>query len=519
MRDETQYYPTPPALADRMALLALEWVKDNKCEYPKIIDPSAGTGDLLVAVERANQVYYQQEGRSPIQYRKHKLDYYAVEIDADRHASLCHNKVAADEMGYDDKPVYEEKIPKLKVVGTDFMEFEDDRIYDVIIANPPFAEGMDHLLHAWDLLKVGRLIFLLNAANLQRDTAKSRLIRQLCLDHAPEGFKTPEILQGAFVGDDVERETNVDVALIVLDKSAKGTAFDFSDLDKGEVRDWSFDDGPENSLRIRDVIGDMVSCYEAAKANFMAALKAWKKAQKSLGEFSGIKIEEHFKHSPEASYESFMEALRDKGWALVFDKTKIREVATAKVKQDFDKARKDTADIAFTEANIRRIAYMLDASKADVMKQGILDVFDFLTKYHEENRCFPEGWKTNKAWKVTKKFIVPRLWYQWENQKSISWETREKLDDVDRAMGYLRGMKIDSTINGQGDKFVTIAKALNDAVADRNMEWVESTFFKLRWYKKGTVHCEFLDRTLYDDFNRAAMIGKKWLPDIRPKRN
>ena len=119
MRDETQYYPTPPALADRMALLALEWVKENKCEYPKIIDPSAGTGDLLVAVERANQVYYQQEGRSPIQYRKYKFEYYAVEIDADRHASLCHNKAATGEIGYDDKPVYEDKIPKLKVIGTE----------------------------------------------------------------------------------------------------------------------------------------------------------------------------------------------------------------------------------------------------------------------------------------------------------------------------------------------------------------------------------------------------------------
>jgi hypothetical protein len=42
---------------------------------------------------------------------------------------------------------------------------------------------------------------------------------------------------------------------------------------------------------------------------------------------------------------------------------------------------------------------------------------------------------------------------------------------------------------------------------------VESTFFKIKCYQKGTGHFEFKDTGLWDRFNRIACEGKKWLPD------
>ena len=39
----------------------------------------------------------------------------------------------------------------------------------------------------------------------------------------------------------------------------------------------------------------------------------------------------------------------------------------------------------------------------------------------------------------------------------------------------------------------------------------ESMFFKMRIYKKGTLHLDFKDLKLLEDFNRAVAKGKKWI--------
>jgi len=38
------------------------------------------------------------------------------------------------------------------------------------------------------------------------------------------------------------------------------------------------------------------------------------------------------------------------------------------------------------------------------LENAIVEVFEELTKYDNENRFYPEGWKTNDSWKVNKKF-------------------------------------------------------------------------------------------------------------------
>jgi hypothetical protein len=42
--------------------------------------------------------------------------------------------------------------------------------------------------------------------------------------------------------------------------------------------------------------------------------------------------------------------------------------------------------------------------------------------------------------------------------------------------------------------------------------WSESTFFEMKYYKKGTLHLKFKDEALWNDFNLAAARGRNWLP-------
>ncbi|WP_407537968.1 DUF4942 domain-containing protein [Cetobacterium somerae] len=42
-------------------------------------------------------------------------------------------------------------------------------------------------------------------------------------------------------------------------------------------------------------------------------------------------------------------------------------------------------------------------------------------------------------------------------------------------------------------------------------EWNNSEFFKFKIFKKGTIHFEFIDKNIWNEFNRVACEGKKWL--------
>ena len=42
-------------------------------------------------------------------------------------------------------------------------------------------------------------------------------------------------------------------------------------------------------------------------------------------------------------------------------------------------------------------------------------------------------------------------------------------------------------------------------------EWYDSEFFKAKLFKKGTLHLEFNDEWLYQQFNLTACKYKNWL--------
>jgi hypothetical protein len=80
----------------------------------------------------------------------------------------------------------------------------------------------------------------------------------------------------------------------------------------------------------------------------------------------------------------------------------------------------------------------------------------------------------------------------------------DTLRDIDVAM---------CTITGKDpDEIRTIVKAIEEGC--KTGEWpVESTFFSIRCYQKGTGHFAFLEEEVWDEFNRIACKGKKWLPE------
>ncbi len=67
----------------------------------------------------------------------------------------------------------------------------------------------------------------------------------------------------------------------------------------------------------------------------------------------------------------------------------------------------------FNEANIKAMFEALVLKKDEIMTGAVLDAFDTMTAYHEDNRIYFEGWKSNKAWKVSRKVVLPYYIDHW----------------------------------------------------------------------------------------------------------
>ncbi len=70
-----------------------------------------------------------------------------------------------------------------------------------------------------------------------------------------------------------------------------------------------------------------------------------------------------------------------------------------------------------------------------------------------------------------------------------------------------RGVKVEEW---QDDKWVKIETVPYHLKFNT---WYKSEFFKFKGFKKGTLHLEFLDDKLYQDFNHFVCASKNWIPN------
>ena len=96
------------------------------------------------------------------------------------------------------------------LVGTDFLTFWPDEKYDLILMNPPFANGDAHLLHAWEILDHGDIVCLLNEQTLlifdevQECPNILSSLKYFCQDYR----EIPVIATGSMVRIKLQRETH-----------------------------------------------------------------------------------------------------------------------------------------------------------------------------------------------------------------------------------------------------------------------------------------------------------------------
>lgn len=112
---DRQFYPTPPELVEKM----LE-IGQVKHEVETILEPSAGKGDMIQGyIDHFNADRNAWNYHSYLEIKNVDVD--CVEIDPDLQSVL--------------------RGKGFRVVHDDFLTFHTYKSYDLVLMNPPFAQG------------------------------------------------------------------------------------------------------------------------------------------------------------------------------------------------------------------------------------------------------------------------------------------------------------------------------------------------------------------------------------------
>jgi hypothetical protein len=463
-----QFFPTPATVARKLRDKANSLVGYS----PKIIlDPSAGKGDLLAHCAFGSG--------------SEKL---AIEIDLELQSIL--------------------REKKFKVIGGDFFEFSDPIEVDLIVANPPFNRGVDHVLKAWQLVAPGgALVALLNSETLANQYTSERKRLGLLIQE----YGGSEELGQCFR--DAERSTDVSIVMLWMQKpKSDRQSFQFSGDFKPATGE-DFKDFAAAPLASTDAIESLVSQYRASLAALKAKHQALGELKFHLNSLRSISPGVHGTGRDDTleSYPEFSKDLADlkyRFWWAVFHLSKMSSISTSDFAKKFDEFAKTQVHMSFDRSNISTALSIFFANWEQIQLDSIVAAFDKASAYHESNKEHCEGWKSNSGWKINKKIVVP--WGVSVNRYCGYWEmgygsrTKTFLDDFDQALCMAAGDPYDRN------------KSTSDLIWKGQYtipagEWQKARYYDFKLFKKGTIHIRFHNLEVLARFNSLAAKGKQWL--------
>lgn len=482
--DEMQFYTTPPWL------VAKAWSTFKDRDFKRVLEPSAGTGELAMG-GRSDEF----EGRRYATGTK--ID--VIEIDVTKHPILR-------EAGFD-------------VVGLDFLQFESLSGYSHVIGNPPFNNGAAHVLKAFDSLWQGEVVMIINAETVRNPFSAER--QRLCQLIAQHG--SVEFIQDAFAGPEVKRQAAVEVALVHLIKPAEAT----SDWIGPLIASLAVDPFKEEGFKLPGELQLPNSFIENQVAAFRAAVRAMREAAKAqavadhyarrIGQtMAQMNSKEAVDRAPasgediRAALMNGHDALKDRAWASILRSTDTLRKLSSKVAKEAEAQFESIRKLDFCESNVHAFLLGLVQSQPQMRIDMCIDVFLQVTRHWSENTVFYKGWRSNDkhracGWRMrTTRFIMPGFGRD-SYATSLSWEKERQLADFDLVFAMLDGKATPEV--GLVDLFRKEFTRL------KRSERLSCSYFDVRYYRQaGTLHVFPRDKSLVDRLNRLVGKHKAWLP-------
>lgn len=497
--DSKDYYPTPPALAAE--LLAGLKIDGHSIEYAggPILEPSAGSGDLARAIEKAADIHYNSDGTRDDYYstnNKYRLE--ALQLDVIEQSAAL--RATLKEAGF-------------RVIHDDFLTFTPRAHYKAIIMNPPFSECARHLLHALHIMeRGGEVRCILNAETIRNPCTNERkeLAALLAKYNARITYKQDAFTHAA-------RKTSVEVALVFVTIPPAPPVSRIR-LELNAETTARYTAAPELAALVsNDPITAAVERYNAA-ADGLARL---------YEEYNGIsslftlpkKQGDNSAPAPCVSlskgYNDALCDLRAIYWEQLFDLPQIRDAMTQTMQNDYHKRLNDLRHYDFTPYNILTVREEISHNIVSNIESEIIRLFDDWTSTHyadySKNIHYYNGWCTNSAYKVDKRVIFRcNVWSYWSDKLRPTCAA-DDLANIEKTLHFL-------DTNGTAYNGDDLRAALQAAEDNGQTAKIKLHYFNATFYKKGTCHIEFTNADVLKSFNIFASQKKGWLPPSYGKK-
>lgn len=489
--DSDDFYPTPSALAGRM-FAKVKWGKVRN-----VLEPSAGKGDLLECMARIEPRIWR---RSCFGMEKVRERTDVIECDYNLRLILRGK-------GY-------------RLIADDFLTFTTDKRYDLIVMNPPFSNGDEHLLHAIDLMQHGgQIVCLLNAETIRNPYTQRR---HLLLNKLAEYEAKVEFVRDGFKH--AQRKTAVEIAIVYIQipERKSGASHIFENMKK--ARGYSFEPGEATALIGGGDIRQLIQLHDLEAKCGISLMEEYAALTPYLGRAADDSTEplisiaigrDLYQTISSEAVNRYLKALRAKYWRLFLDQPEIKEKLTSAMAEDYRSKVEDMANYDFTEHNIMQVSYDISRQLVQGVEESIMELFE---KFSVKHSYYPEcsnnihyysGWKTNKAHKVGMKVIIPIHGCccdrSWNRDTLDKYNVYKFISDLERAMNFLD--------KGQTEFRCSIDMAIARANAAESNK-AEFTFFTATFYKKGTCHIRFKPEAAHiiDRLNIFAARQRSWLP-------
>ena len=404
-----------------------------------------------------------------------------------------------------------------QLLASDFLEVTSEQIshVDFIVMNPPFSEGVKHIKHAFEIAPAGcTIIALCNTSNIENRYSRERAE----LHELIELYGCYENLGSVF--DDAERTTSVSVSLVKLYKEGSGEN-EFANYIFSNEED-VLDSNNTEGLVQYNVVRDMVNRYTSAVKLFDETMEATQKIN-DIAKFSDDRCNympirfgtiDDKGQAVNITRQQYKKQLQKYYWRIIFNKLNMEKHATMGLREQINKFIETQVNVPFTMHNVYQVLNMVIQTTGQRMEKALLEAFDMICSFSAENSTAGEKWKTNANYMINRKFIVPGI-VDYDPRYSclygymrVHYGSNEyKIEDVVKALCYITGTNYDSI------------QGLFRFVHDRKLSygtWYEWSFFRIKGFKKGTMHFEFKDEDVWMRFNQAVAKHRGW---VLPKKS
>lgn len=530
-----EFYPTPPELAAKMVNSV--FIKGKK---ETILEPSAGKGDLidflLLALDYLNsgdicRYIYKNDLAMPYGTVIEGVinEFVLPDFKKGKRSEKYNEKVDCIEADSNLCAMLRSK--EYRVYNDDFFAWDDDKHYDLIVMNPPFSNGDEHLLKAIEIAeKTGsKIICLLNAETIKNPYSNKRKLLANILEKYNAEI---EFVQNAF--SNAERKTDVEVAIIRVEIPAPF---------KEKSRIWEELETNDIEINNTDFSGEMVSADDPLRMAVNLYKRELQAGKKLIEEYLALKpyLTSTFENEETPSYmrgclltlssgkdgldwNEYLYSLRYKYWYQLLHNPAFMNNLTSNLREEYYSMISEFANKDFSLKNIYAVKMDIISRTAKGIEEKIVSMFEQLSYKNSMeaagNIHYFNGWKSNSAFKINQKVVIPYC-QSWDGifKKFDFWyygygsNVFKILDDLEKCLAFLQIGEseyiYDIDLNNQ-------LKVYQEQQITRKMQF---RYFDVDVFKKGTMHIKFRDMELLKRFNIYGCQHKGWLPPSYGKKS